>query len=135
MRFPNKDAFEKTIAKFVVTNGRNLIFVFSNKNRQQRLGVKCLLVCPFILYASWDSWRACFVVKLVDGEHSCNRNMEANKQMKSTWLTEQFLEVFKARPHWPANKIIETVKRAYRVSIKKPLDDKVKYYAHRSFMG
>ena len=41
----------------------------------------------------------CFVVKSVDGEHSYNRNMDANKQMKSTWLVEQFLEVFKARPH------------------------------------
>ena len=36
--------------------------------------------------------------------------MEANKQMKSTWLVEQFLEVFKARPYWLANEIIETVR-------------------------
>ena len=57
--------------------------------------------------------------------------MEATKKMKSTWLVEQFLEVFKARPHWPTNEIIETVRRAYMVSIKKPLAYKVKYYAHR----
>ena len=59
--------------------------------------------------------------------------MEANKQMKSTWLAEQFLEVFKARPHWPTNEIIETVRSTYRVSIKKPLAYKVKYYEW--FMG
>ncbi|KAL2922604.1 GTPase-activating protein BEM3 [Bienertia sinuspersici] len=35
-------------------------------------------------------------------------------QLKSTWLADQFLEVFKARPHWPASEIIETVRRAYR---------------------
>ena len=33
LRFPNRDAFKKAIAKFVVTNGRNLSFIVSNKNR------------------------------------------------------------------------------------------------------
>ena len=37
-------------------------------------------------------------MKSVNGEHSCNRNMDANKKMKSTWLVEKFLEVFKAIP-------------------------------------
>ena len=37
-------------------------------------------------------------MKSMDGEH-----------MKSTWLTEQFFEVFKTRPHWLANEIIETI--------------------------
>ncbi|KAL2929334.1 Isoleucine--tRNA ligase [Bienertia sinuspersici] len=36
-----------------------------------------------------------------------------------------------ARPHWPAKDIIETVKRAYKVIIKKDLAYKVKYQAHR----
>ena len=60
-------------------------------------------------------------MKSVDGEQSCNINMDSNKQMKSTWLVEKFLKVFKARPHWPANEIIETIRRAYMVIIKKTL--------------
>ena len=40
--------------------------------------------------------------------------------------SEQFLEVFKAKPHWPTNKIIENVRRAYKVIIKKALVYKVK---------
>ena len=96
---PNRDAFKKAIAKYVVTNGKNLSFVVNNKNRQQRLGVKSLPRCPFRLYASYDSWRAYFVVKSVDCEHSCKINMETNKQIKLTWLAKQFLEVFKARPY------------------------------------
>ena len=55
LRFQNKDAFKKAVAKFAVTNGRNLSFAVSNKNRQQRLKVKCLQRYPFRLYASWDS--------------------------------------------------------------------------------
>ena len=135
LRFPNRDAFKKAVAKFLVTNGRNLSFIVNNKNRKQRLRIKCLHGCPFRLYASWDSWSACFVVKLADVEHNCNIRMEANKQMKSTWLAKQFLEASKARPHWPVNEIIETVRRAYKVSIKKPLTYKVKYYAHRMLHG
>ena len=57
--------------------------------------------------------------------------METNKKMKSTWLDVQFLEVFKVRPQWPANEIIEIIRRAYKVSIKKAFAYKVKYYAHR----
>ena len=38
-------------------------------------------------------------MKSVDGEYTCNINMEVNKQMKSTWIAEQFLKVFKVRPH------------------------------------
>ena len=33
LRFPNRDAFKKAIAKYAVTNGKNLSFVVSNKNR------------------------------------------------------------------------------------------------------
>ena len=39
--------------------------------------------------------------------------------------------MFKARPHWPSNEIIEIVMRAYRVIIKKTLANKVKYYTHK----
>ena len=61
--------------------------------------------------------------------------MDTNKHMKSTWLAKQFMEVFKSRPHWPANEILETVRRAYMVSIKETLSNKVKYYAHRMLHG
>ena len=74
-------------------------------------------------------------MKSANGQHSCNRNMDANKQMKSTWLAKPFLKVFKARPHYFVNEIIEIVRRAYRVIIKKALAYKVKYYAHKMLHG
>ncbi|XP_056698603.1 uncharacterized protein [Spinacia oleracea] len=97
--------------------------------------VKCVVGCPFRLYGSWDTRRACFVVKSIDGDHTCCRNMEANRQLKSTWMAKQFLEIFKARPHWPAKEIVETVKRAYKVVIKRDTAYKVKYAAHRMLHG
>ncbi|XP_074297884.1 uncharacterized protein LOC141628676 [Silene latifolia] len=61
--------------------------------------------------------------------------MESNRQLKSTWLAKQFLDVFKAKPHWPAKDIIDTVRRAYKVIIKKNLAYKDKYYAHKMLHG
>ncbi|KAL2929721.1 Early nodulin-12 [Bienertia sinuspersici] len=134
-RFPNRKSFKEAVTKYAVYQGRNLSFVGSNKNRQQKFEVKCLPGCAFRLYASWDSGRECFLLKSVDTGHCCIRNMEKNKQLKSPWLAQQFLEIFKARPHWPAKDIIETVKRAYRVLISRDVAYKVKYHAHKLLHG
>ncbi|CAH9106999.1 unnamed protein product [Cuscuta epithymum] len=134
-RFATREDFKRAVAKFAILQGRNLSFAMSNKKRQQRLGVKCVDGCPFRLYSSWDSRRATFVVKTVVGKHNCHRNMKRNKQLKSTWVARQFLDVFKARPHWPAKEIIETVKRAYKVIISRGFAYKVKYRSHKMLHG
>ncbi|KAL2899215.1 Turripeptide VIII-01, partial [Bienertia sinuspersici] len=134
-RFTSRVEFKQAVTKFAIFQGRNLCVVAANKKRQQRIGVRCSEGCPFWLYASWDSRRGSFVVKGVMNEHTCLRNMEKNIQLKSTWLAEQLLDVFKARPHWPAKEIIETIRRAYRVIVKKDFVYKVKYYAHRKLHG
>ncbi|KAL2932963.1 Serum amyloid A protein [Bienertia sinuspersici] len=135
IRFPNREEFKECVTRYAVAQGRNLTWVVSDKGRQQRLGVKCNPGCPFRLYCSWDSRRAAFVVKSVEDQHTCVRNMESNRQLKSTWLAKQFLELFKSRPHWPAKEIVETIRVAYRVLVKVGFAYKVKYYAHRLLHG
>ncbi|XP_021721493.1 uncharacterized protein LOC110689055 [Chenopodium quinoa] len=134
-RFTSRDDFKQAVAKYAILQGRNLCIVTTDKLRQQRIGVKCNQGCPFRLYASWDSRKGSFVMKNVMGEHTCLRNMEKNIQLKSTWLADQLLNVVKARPHWPAKEIIETVRGAYRVIVKKDFAYKVKYYAHMKLHG
>ncbi|KAL2940963.1 Na(+)-translocating NADH-quinone reductase subunit F [Bienertia sinuspersici] len=114
-RFTTRSDFKEAMAKYGILQGRNVGILISNKGRQQRLGVSCEKGCTFRLYASWDTRRASYVLKTVKGEHTCVRNMERTKQMKTGWMARQFLEVFKARPHWPAKEIIESIKLAYRV--------------------
>ncbi|KAL2901090.1 hypothetical protein RDABS01_026172 [Bienertia sinuspersici] len=135
IRFPNKEEFKEYETRYVVAHGRNLTWVMSDKGRQQRLEVKCNPGCPFRLYCSWDSRSDAFVVKSVEDQHTCVRNMESNRQLKSTWLAKQFLELFKSRPHWPAKEIAETIRVAYRVLVKVGFAYKVKYYAHRLLHG
>ncbi|XP_057250649.1 uncharacterized protein LOC104893349 [Beta vulgaris subsp. vulgaris] len=134
-RFPSRAAFRKAVSKYGILQGRNLKYISSNKNRLERLGVVCVEGCPFKLYASWDTRRATYLVKMVKSEHSCNRTMERNHQLKSSWLAQQFIEVFKSRPHWPAKEIVETVRRAYRIVIKRDVAYKVKYLAHKLLHG
>ncbi|KAL2924184.1 Collagen alpha-1(XXVII) chain [Bienertia sinuspersici] len=116
-RFPSRKDFRAAVTKFAIAQGRDLFFSVSCRKRNQRLAVKCKSGCPFRMYASWHNNSASFMVKSVDGDHTCNRTMGKNRQLKCSWLAEQFLDVFKSRPHWPATEIIETVRRAYRVVI------------------
>ncbi|KAL2935024.1 50S ribosomal protein L19 [Bienertia sinuspersici] len=134
-RFTTRSDFKEAVAKYGILQGRNVGILISNKGRQQRLGVSCEKGCPFRLYASWDTRRASYVVKTVKGEHTCVRNMERTKQMKIGWMARQFLEVFKARPHWPAKEIIESIRLAYRVMVSRGFAYKVKYRAHKLLHG
>ncbi|KAL2926817.1 Presenilin spe-4 [Bienertia sinuspersici] len=134
-KFATRGEFKNAVAKYGILQGRDVHFTVSNKHRQQRLGVKCIESCPFYVYASWDSRRATVVVKTVKGEHSCQRNMKRNRQLKSTWVADQFLEVFKNRPHWPASEIQECVRKAYRMLVSKHFAYKVKYAAHKKLHG
>ncbi|KAL2925959.1 Plastocyanin [Bienertia sinuspersici] len=113
-RFQNRSEFRDAVARYGIYQGRNVCFLISNSKRQQRLGVRCKAPCPFRLYGSWDSRRGCFVVKTVVDEHNCVRNMERNIQLRSGWMAKQLLEVFKTRPHWPAQEIVDCIRVAYK---------------------
>lgn len=134
-RFASRDDFKDAVAKYAILQGRDLVFEISDQKRQQRLGVRCVPGCGFYLYGAWDSRRATFVVKRVESDHTCQRNMKRNRQLKSTWVARQFLEVFKSRPHWPAKEIIETIRRAYKVVVRRGFAYKVKYAAHKLLHG
>ena len=61
--------------------------------------------------------------------------MRRLRQLKSKWLAQQFLEVLKARSHWPAKEVIETVRLAYKVCLKGDFAYRVKYNAHKLLHG
>ncbi|XP_074265461.1 uncharacterized protein LOC141587896 [Silene latifolia] len=135
IRFPTREFFRECLIRYAVAQGKNCSFVVSDKSRGKRLGVKCKGGCPFRLYGSWDYMQSCFLIKTVNNTHTCQRTMEKNRQLKSTWVAKQYLEVFKARPHWSASEIIDNVRRAYKIIIKKGFAYKVKYYAHKLLHG
>ncbi|KAL2903346.1 Transposase for insertion sequence element IS1081 [Bienertia sinuspersici] len=61
--------------------------------------------------------------------------MKKNRQLKAGWVAKQFLDVFKARPHWPAKEIQDTIRKAFKVVVKKAFAYRVKYVAHRMLHG
>ncbi|KAL2928724.1 Replicase polyprotein 1a [Bienertia sinuspersici] len=111
-KFATRKDFKQAVAKYGIAQGRNVGFKISDKGR-----------------------RATFVLKTVKGEHTCVRTMERNKQLRTGWIAEQLLEVFKSRPHWPAKDIIECIRLRYRMMVKKAFAYKVKYRAHRLLHG
>ncbi|KAL2935882.1 hypothetical protein RDABS01_019000 [Bienertia sinuspersici] len=131
-QFATRDNFKQAVSKYAIIQGRNVGVAINNKSRRQELGIRCMAGCPFIYTAVGI---LTFTVKRVDGVHTCHRNMKKNRQLKSTWVAREMLEVFKAKPHWPAKDIIETIQRAYKVVVKKEFLYKVKYYAHRLLHG
>ncbi|KAL2893285.1 Transposase for insertion sequence element ISRM5 [Bienertia sinuspersici] len=109
-RFATRSDFKKAVAKYGIYQGRNVSIKISNKSRQQRIGV---------------SKRRTYLPE----KH------EKNKQLKCTWLAEQLLDGFKARPHWPGADIVETVRRGFKVVISVDFAYKVKHIAHQMLHG
>ncbi|KAL2904204.1 Phosphoenolpyruvate carboxylase [Bienertia sinuspersici] len=134
-RFPSRQAFKDAVAKYAIYQGKNVKVTVSDKSRQQRVGIRCVKGCPLYLYASWDSRRATVVVKRVMDEHTCSRNTKKNRQLKSSWVAKQLLDIFKSRPHWPAEEIKETIRRGFKVSVTRVFAYNVKYAAHRLLHG
>ncbi|XP_021763991.1 uncharacterized protein LOC110728656 [Chenopodium quinoa] len=134
-RFSSRDAFRDAVSKYAILQGRNLTYDISNTKVNQRLGVKCVEGCAFYLYGAWESRRATFVVKNMQLEHTCHKNMKRNRQLKSKWVAKQILKVSKNRPHWPAKEIVETIKRAFKVVVQRGFAYKVKYASHKMLHG
>ena len=61
--------------------------------------------------------------------------MEENSRLKSKWVAEQMLEVFKKRPHILSNEIIDMVKSNYNVMCSRDFAYHVKYNAHKKLHG
>ncbi|KAL2898965.1 hypothetical protein RDABS01_024047 [Bienertia sinuspersici] len=126
--------FKDAVSKYAVMQGRDIRYVISNKDKQ-RLGVKCVGECPFYQYCSIHSGDATWLVKKVVNSHTCHRNINKNRQLKSSWVARQLLEMFKSRPHWPAKEVVETIRRAYTVIMSRNFAYKVKYHAHKMLHG
>ncbi|XP_021728268.1 uncharacterized protein LOC110695318 [Chenopodium quinoa] len=61
--------------------------------------------------------------------------MKKNRQLKDKWVAQQFLDVFKTRPHWPAKEIVDCIRRAFKVIVTREFAYRVKYAAHKLLHG
>ncbi|KAL2938836.1 Filamin A-interacting protein 1-like, partial [Bienertia sinuspersici] len=93
------------------------------------------VVSKYAVMQGRDVRDATWLVKKVVNSHTCHRNMNKNRQLKSSWVARKLLEMFKSRPHWPAKEVVETVRRAYRVIVSRNIAYKVKYHAHKMLHG
>ena len=113
-RFPSRDAFKQVVKKYVVANGKNVVVSVSNKNRGGRIGITCVKDCPFNIYCSFHEEKNCYMVKKAINKHNCQRNMKKNRQLSYIFIANDFLLVFKRKPHWSAKDIQLAVKEKYK---------------------
>ncbi|XP_057528637.1 uncharacterized protein LOC130807447 [Amaranthus tricolor] len=133
--FPNPNAFKNAVTQYALAQGMSLKIAVSDKKRRNRLGVVCVSGCPFRIYASWDRKLAEYTVNSVKNKHTCQRNMEGNSRLKSKWVAEQKIEVFKKRPHILFNEIIDMVKSNYSIMCSREFAYHAKYNAHKKLYG
>ncbi|XP_076908796.1 uncharacterized protein LOC143565821 [Bidens hawaiensis] len=134
-RFPTREAIRNAVRNYAVCNGRNLRVIVSDKNRHGRLGFCCVKDCPFKVYASFHPRKGCFLIKIAINEHTCQRNMLKNRQLTADFIADQFLPIFKAKPHWPAKDIPDAVKEKFKVLITNWMAYKSKTSAQRKLHG
>jgi MuDR family transposase len=115
--FPNCVAFREAVKKYAFAQGRNLKIDISDKKKCQRVGVRCVEGCPFRIYGSWEHNIASYIVKGVVSTHKCQRNMNKNRQLKSSWCAEQLITTFKSRPHVPSAEIVDLVREKFKIII------------------
>ncbi|KAK9077857.1 hypothetical protein SSX86_006195 [Deinandra increscens subsp. villosa] len=134
-RFPTRDDFKHAVRMYAVANGRDLSVFISDKKRQGRVGVKCVSGCPFRVYLSFAEKKSCFMVKSVKTEHTCQRNMTKNRQLSSEFVANEFLPIFKTRPHWPAKEIQDAVKEKFKLFVGKWFAYRAKSIAQHKLHG
>ncbi|KAK1411785.1 hypothetical protein QVD17_32525 [Tagetes erecta] len=134
-RFPSRDSFKEAVRKYAVTKGRNLSITTSNKSRHGRIGVTCVKGCSFKIYLSFHEKKGCYMVKTAKGKHTCQRNMSKNRQLTAEFIADEFLPIFKARPHWPAKDIQVAIKEKFKLFIGKWMAYKAKRCAHNKLHG
>ncbi|VFQ82313.1 unnamed protein product [Cuscuta campestris] len=61
--------------------------------------------------------------------------MKGNSQLGSKWITKEFLDVFKAKPHWPAKEIQDAVKEKFKYFITRCVAYRAKWWAHKMLHG
>ena len=109
--FGNSLKFKQAVTRYAIAQGRNVKNCANDKKRLQRLGVRCVKRCPFRIFSSWVRKTTSYVVKTVDGQYTCQRNMDSNRQFKASWCMEKLLDLFKSRPHIPSSEIIDIVRK------------------------
>ena len=74
-------------------------------------------------------------MKSVIPTHKYQRNMNKNRQLKSSWCAEQLITTFKSRPHVPLVEIVDLVREIFKMIISRDFAYKVKFNAHKKLHG
>ncbi|WOL05655.1 hypothetical protein Cni_G14384 [Canna indica] len=82
MKFGSNSEFKQAVQNYALGNDYNIKWSKSNKKRKE---AKCIMSCPWRIYASWLTNEKTLMVKAYTNEHSCSRNMR-NRQTTRLYI-------------------------------------------------
>ncbi|WOL10627.1 hypothetical protein Cni_G19386 [Canna indica] len=94
VKFGSSGEFKQAVQNYALVNGYNIKWSKSNKRRKE---AKCIMGCPWRIYASWLTNEKTLMVKAYTNEHSCSRNMRNRPATGLEYATKQRVPVAEHR--------------------------------------
>ncbi|KAM7510789.1 hypothetical protein LguiB_009664 [Lonicera macranthoides] len=113
MIFKDRKEVKEAIKVYSIKHGKEIKF---KKNESSRIRAVCRDGCPWLLFASKMSESRNMQIKTLNEEHKCNRQFR-NTHVNSRWLSEQYMDTFRANPKIPMKYFKETVMRDHVVNV------------------
>ncbi|WOL01448.1 hypothetical protein Cni_G10164 [Canna indica] len=131
MKFGSSGEFKQAIQNYALVNGYNIKWSKSNKRRKE---AKCIMGCPWRIYASWLTNEKTLMVKAYTNEHSCSRNMR-NRQATVSWIANYYLEKFRSNPNWGVEEMEKDLLRKFYITIPRMKSYRAKWEALKRLRG
>ncbi|XP_057793597.1 uncharacterized protein LOC131010184 [Salvia miltiorrhiza] len=94
MKFQDGYQAREALKTNAIENGWQIHFKRVTKNQMEAY---CTSPCKWRCYGSLVTLDDSFIIKIVEGVHTCPRAMR-NKQVSSSWIAKKYLNVFRVRP-------------------------------------
>ncbi|XP_022891653.1 uncharacterized protein LOC111406463 [Olea europaea var. sylvestris] len=125
------EEFRIAVRTYGALNGYNLKFKCNDRKRAQ--GV-CKVGCNWRIWASKLGSNEIVQVKSYTPEHTCTRSQN-NRHCNYIFLTNKYLEQFKADPDWKTKSILAIVKDDLKIEISRNVANKMRKYAKELLFG
>ena len=134
MKFGSRAQFKAAVQEYGIKMGRP---VYTKRNESKRVRAKCKAPCQWFVFASIEKALGStdLVVKSMNDKHeNCNHAWK-NKNLKSKWLSDRYMERIRSNSRIPVREIRQTVNEEYQAQISRWIAAKARKLALEMIKG